>query len=690
MNKTIRLCLFLLALLSPAFSRQTVREKDLAPTYQNWLKLTSYIILPQEKEVFLQLQNDRERDIFIESFWRQRDPTPGTPENEYQTEHVKRFEYADKEFHKGAPRDGWMTDMGRFYIILGPPNSKDEYFMSEEIYPCEVWYYFGDTAKRLPTYFALIFFKKGGAGEFKLYDPAADGPISLLVDHRDVDPVDSFSAYEKIKETQPTLAPLTLSLIPGDSSAAFQSTLAASFILKNILESPKKDVNPSYARHFLDYKGVVSTEYLTHIVDCESTIALLRDPLLGVPFLHYSITPKSLSVDYFAPRDQYYCNYSVDVSLRKGEDIFYQDSKEFPFYFAPADSAAVTANGIAVQDSFPVVAGTYKLIILLKNSVGKEFSIVERQIVCEDRREAPGIFGVVLGHKLETVGTPFHMPFRIADKRLYVDPKNTYRTEEEIPFLANLTAIPRDLWSQGELQVDILGLTGDHPARKTLRVKLSGLAYSQDLTVAQAFPASELAPDYYEVKFRLLDGAGNPVDEKPAQFIISPDRRPGRPIAVIKTFPLASSHLYLYILADQYDRTGDGKNAEAFYERGYRAAPEFQDGMVSYARFLVKRGRYQDALAMAERISGASKLLFESRLIRGQALAGLGKHAEAVGHFLEANKIYDSDTRLLNALAASLLKTGQKAEALRALKASLRLNPDQPEIRKLADGLGGD
>jgi GWxTD domain-containing protein len=77
----------------------------------------------------LKLDNDRDGDIFIESFWKQRDPTPGTEENEFKTELIKRVTYANKEFHKGAFRDGWMTDTGRFYIILGPPNSKEDYDM---------------------------------------------------------------------------------------------------------------------------------------------------------------------------------------------------------------------------------------------------------------------------------------------------------------------------------------------------------------------------------------------------------------------------------------------------------------------------------------------------------------------------------------------------------------------------------
>src|SRR4030042_5384006 len=61
---------------------QTIKEKDLPPQHQEWLKLVSYIILQKEKDVFLQLATDRDRDIFIESFWKQPDPTSGRPANE--------------------------------------------------------------------------------------------------------------------------------------------------------------------------------------------------------------------------------------------------------------------------------------------------------------------------------------------------------------------------------------------------------------------------------------------------------------------------------------------------------------------------------------------------------------------------------------------------------------------------------
>lgn len=72
----------LLAVLPAAGQKTAV--KDLAPKYQEWLNVVAYHIQPVEKDVFMKLTNDRDRDVFVETFWKQRDPTPGTPENEYK------------------------------------------------------------------------------------------------------------------------------------------------------------------------------------------------------------------------------------------------------------------------------------------------------------------------------------------------------------------------------------------------------------------------------------------------------------------------------------------------------------------------------------------------------------------------------------------------------------------------------
>jgi hypothetical protein len=98
MRLPIRVALVVLAAASLVSAQKApkVSEKDLAPQYQEWLHLVAYHIQPVERDVFLQLRSDRDRDIFIETFWKQRDPTPGTPENEYKDELIKRFQYVNQ------------------------------------------------------------------------------------------------------------------------------------------------------------------------------------------------------------------------------------------------------------------------------------------------------------------------------------------------------------------------------------------------------------------------------------------------------------------------------------------------------------------------------------------------------------------------------------------------------------------
>jgi tetratricopeptide (TPR) repeat protein len=81
-------------------------------------------------------------------------------------------------------------------------------------------------------------------------------------------------------------------------------------------------------------------------------------------------------------------------------------------------------------------------------------------------------------------------------------------------------------------------------------------------------------------------------------------------------------------------------------------------------------------------------LQFDYYIIKGKALRELGRCEEAIPLLQEGNKLYNSDTRLLNALGYCYYRSGQKTLALEVLNASLRLNPDQPDIKKLIEEVG--
>jgi GWxTD domain-containing protein len=154
----------------------TISEKS-----EKWIKEeVVYIITPKERAVFKKLETDKERGMFIEEFWRHRDPTPGTPRNEFKEEHFRRIEYANKNFGRYSPFDGWATERGRYYIILGEPEYTEKHMDYNVTHPMEIWYYQGKPQLGQAPFFRLTFFRRHGVGDYELYSPLIDGPKALV------------------------------------------------------------------------------------------------------------------------------------------------------------------------------------------------------------------------------------------------------------------------------------------------------------------------------------------------------------------------------------------------------------------------------------------------------------------------------------------------------------------------------
>ena len=127
--------------------------KENTEIYKNWLNRdVEYIITGEEKKAFKALKTDEERENFIESFWRRRDPDPDTEENEYREEYYERIAYANEHYASGIP--GWKTDRGKIYITFGKPDSIETHPTggaydrpsyegggSTTTYPFEIWFY---------------------------------------------------------------------------------------------------------------------------------------------------------------------------------------------------------------------------------------------------------------------------------------------------------------------------------------------------------------------------------------------------------------------------------------------------------------------------------------------------------------------------------------------------------------------
>lgn len=165
MNKIARLAIPLGALLLTACASYRL-EKALDAESREFLSRVRYLIIKEERETLLSLPS-WERQIFIDEFWKKRDPTPETEENEFKEQYFRRIDETNRLFRNEGAGPGWVQDRGRIYILLGPPTNRETYPRGMTFYgkPTEIWYY---------DFFPIVFVDEAWNGDYKLTPLGAD------------------------------------------------------------------------------------------------------------------------------------------------------------------------------------------------------------------------------------------------------------------------------------------------------------------------------------------------------------------------------------------------------------------------------------------------------------------------------------------------------------------------------------
>lgn len=175
---------------APAVAVQAAEQPSEMPKmYRNWLNEdVVYIITAAEKKAFQALSTDQEREKFIEQFWERRDPTPGTPENEFREEHYRRIAFAGRFQSSTIP--GWKTDRGRIYITYGPPDELESHKNGSDTkpYPFEQWRY--KLIDGVGTNVIIEFDDKEKSGDFRMTmdpNPQAGVPVPSAAANQEAD-----------------------------------------------------------------------------------------------------------------------------------------------------------------------------------------------------------------------------------------------------------------------------------------------------------------------------------------------------------------------------------------------------------------------------------------------------------------------------------------------------------------------
>lgn len=125
------------------------------------IKMLRYIATETELDKISKAKTDDLKREKLSLFWKELDPTPNTVYNEAMNEYYQRIKYANEQFKSYT--EGWLTDMGMVYVVLGPPIQVEKQSSMGNNVEYRIWQYSGNRT--------FLFADKNGFGNFRLERP---------------------------------------------------------------------------------------------------------------------------------------------------------------------------------------------------------------------------------------------------------------------------------------------------------------------------------------------------------------------------------------------------------------------------------------------------------------------------------------------------------------------------------------
>ena len=152
---------------APELSKREQKDRiaKLGDEYQQFLLDVAPILTPVERDTFLTLETDPQRDLFIEDFWTRRDKARGTTNHAFRKLYYERLDVVKEKYH------GSLTDRGRVYLTRGEPGEIVEIKCPRHLRPIEIWTYAGfDDQPEYGHPVQLVFFRPKDEREWVLLD----------------------------------------------------------------------------------------------------------------------------------------------------------------------------------------------------------------------------------------------------------------------------------------------------------------------------------------------------------------------------------------------------------------------------------------------------------------------------------------------------------------------------------------
>ncbi|HJO03359.1 MAG TPA: GWxTD domain-containing protein [Acidobacteriota bacterium] len=685
-----------------------VDENSLSTAHRKWItEIVGHIITSEEYRIWERLETDEKRDRFMERFWVVRDPTPGTPRNEYFEMHFERLAYVEKFLGRGTATAAWATDRGRTYITLGKPQMINRVPSDMLTYPLEIWFYSADPDLGLPPYFYVMFYQRYGSGNYRLYSPLSDGPQRLLngAGEMEVQRIKSMPQYQ-LSQYSPTgfedaaairqllleidydLASAAFSLYPAEAGMEFGITPLRSEMLLAQIDNVHEVVMPDSTWAYNVLTGVTDSDVRFETLEMSLTATPLID-IDGEPFLHFasSATGEELNISDF--EGNYYFSFDAVGSVAT-EDNRVLQSFEANMTGDLEEEQAVrfTSQPFIYMDMVPTLPGTLTFTLMLENKAAHTFGRAE--LVVEVPRSRPAevtLLGPVLveGVRALTNYDEFagRYPFQYRDLAMVPSVDGTFTIG------AALVAFQQTLLPPGYTA----SLTGRIEVRDA-----SGALVHEDSQVFEPESADDhgVLPYLWSIDTSAMN-AGElqlrfSIDEIPDASALRtvrlepPVADAGSPFVNAQLSPPASDVNVALERARQYRVLGDLDSAVRWLRDALARDPDNIELRSRHVDLLGASGLYEEVIDLLAPVVARNPRDVETMLELAHAHAERSEHYDAIRYYERARMAAKQDTpAVLNALASEYHAEGRADKARELLELSLQLNAEQPQVRRMLE-----
>ncbi len=665
--------------------RTATLQKELSQTHQQWLDLVAYIIDDREKAIFEALGTVWQRDRFIDAFWKRRDPVPVTPENEFEIEHVRRWNHANDVIGRDTPMPGWRTDRGRVYIVNGPPFRIHPYPNTQQLWPLEVWEYRDSPRPGMPPFYQIIFFKPRVFNEWRLYSPSVDGPEGLVIANpSNIGNID----FQQLATKFPIV------FLAAQRVAAGYGALGSETVIARTM-APMPPPRP-LSLYYTPEAEVDSTFLTAAALDVrmEATGYTHRE-LQG--YVDVAVELPTTDTAFIDVDDRKIANFELELELETPIAGTWKDNSGSVVIRIPQeDFEAVRDLPILYQQRLWLLPGSYKIRALLTEVATRRIGVAEAVAVVPEPADLvisqPTLFYVKEDGARGRANDDWraYIPWVGSQLRRGSPVASVVRISRasESPARAGL-APPEGLEIYYELrQAGRVVWTDTWAGEPEPRSDADGWGVARTLRIGD-LPAGS---------YELLLGAR--VGRDPDAPAIDLGTVGRRQVELVDDFlPLArilpiqsdadqtaAAH---HQIGQQLLRRNEFAAARAHFESAVRLEPNNAAFQIDAAKTLVLAGE----LTMAEFLLDRAT---RNRPNNADAWATLGLLRIQKGEFTGAIEAYDKSLdagpgtpSIYNGLAEAFLSTGDAPRALEMLELSLEINPSQQQVRQLRDQLKG-